>query len=72
VPDSWQTFSNSNLGIVVGLGFEHRLGRNLSFKAEFLSLKNPPKVQQNYYSPPFAMSVDEAIGILRLGFNILF
>ena len=72
VPDSWKTFHNSNIGMVVGLGFEHRLGQALSFKAEFLSIKNPPKIQPNAQATPNKMSVDEAVGILRMGFNIKF
>ena len=70
--DSWPTFTNSNPGMVVGLGFEHRLNRNLAFKAEFLSFNNSPKVEANTYAHPYSMSVDDTIGMLRVGFNILF
>ncbi|HEX9901630.1 MAG TPA: outer membrane beta-barrel protein [Acidobacteriota bacterium] len=72
VPDSWKTFKNSNIGMVVGLGFEHRLGQALSFKAEFLSFKNQPKIQPNKQPTPFKMAVDESVGILRIGFNVHF
>jgi len=72
VLDSWKTFRNSNIGIAVGLGFEHRLGRVLSLKAEFLSFKNQPKIQPNKMTLPYHMSVDESVGILRIGFNIKF
>jgi outer membrane immunogenic protein len=73
IPDSWQTFRNSNIGIAVGLGFEHRLGRVLSLKIEFLSIKNSPVVEPNLETPrPFKMSVDEVVGLLRLGFNFKF
>jgi len=73
VPDSWQTFHNSKLGMVVGLGFEHRLGQRLAIKVEYLHFANNPVVQPNAMTPhPFYMSVDEKVGILRLGLNILF
>ena len=72
VPDSWQTFNNSNIGMAVGLGFEHRLGQALSLKAEFLSFKNQPIIEPNKRTPPWHMSVDESVGILRIGFNLKF
>ena len=72
VPDSWKTFKNSNIGMALGLGFEHRLGQVLSFKAEFLSFKNQPKIEPNKKTVPYHMSVDESVGILRIGFNIHF
>lgn len=68
--DSWPTFKNSNLGMVVGLGFEHRLGGGLTIKAEFLSLKNTPKIEMN--AKNFKMSVVESLAMLRIGFNLLF
>jgi len=72
-PDSWQTFYNSNLGMVVGAGFEHRLGSGLTLKVEFLSFKNSPKSQPNLETPsPYYMSVDESVEVLRIGFNYLF
>jgi len=70
--DSWPTFKNTNLGMAVGLGMEYRLGTNLSFKAEFLGVNNSPKVEANTTPHPFSMSVDEVIGILRLGINVIF
>jgi opacity protein-like surface antigen len=72
VPDSWQTFHNSKLGMVVGLGFEHRLGQKFAIKVEYLHFANLPVVQPNAQTHPYYMSVDEKVGILRLGFNILF
>jgi outer membrane immunogenic protein len=72
IPDSWKTFRNSNMGMAVGLGFEHRLGRVLSLKAEFLSIKNQPKIQPNAQPTPHEMAVDESVGILRIGFNFKF
>jgi len=69
-PDSWPTFKNSNLGMVVGLGFEHRLGGGLTIKVEFLSLKNSPKIAEN--ADKLKMSVVESLAMLRLGFNYLF
>jgi len=68
--DSWPTFKSSNLGMVVGLGFEHRLGGGLTIKVEFLQLKNSPKIETN--GENYKMSVDESIGMLRVGFNFLF
>jgi len=72
VLDVWETFHNSKLGTVVGLGYEHRLGQKIAIKLEYLMFKNPPVVQPNAMAQPYYMSVDEAIGIFRLGFDILF
>jgi outer membrane immunogenic protein len=68
--DSWPTFKSSNLGMVVGLGFEHRLGGGLTIKVEYLQLKNSPKIAEN--ADKYKMSVVESLAMLRLGFNLLF
>lgn len=68
--DSWPTFKSSNLGMVVGLGFEHRLGGGLTIKVEFLQLKNSPKIETN--GKNYKMSVAESLAMLRVGFNLLF
>jgi len=70
-PDSWQTFHNSKLGMVLGLGFEHRLGQKFALRVEYLHFANYPVVEPNAQTHPYYMSVDEKVGILRLGFNIL-
>jgi len=68
--DSWPTFKDSNLGVVVGLGFEQNLGGGLTIKVEFLGFKNMPVVQAN--ADLYKMSVDDTVMMLRVGFNYLF
>lgn len=70
--DSWEELNNAVLGMVVGLGFEQRIGSAFSAKAEFLCFKSSPKGHPNAEDPPYYMYIDETVEILRLGFNFKF
>lgn len=65
--DSWPTFKSNKIGVVAGVGVEHKVSDRMSFKGEYLYLTSPEKESTN--QDGYRMNLSEKIGTLRVGLN---